>query len=333
MPNDIGIGALGYVGYALETTEGTRVAPSKFLAANSVNFNDSNEYLTPLQIRGSRDTSVAMPAPYNIAGTMEMAWVPEDVGNILKSAFAATVSSAAYSGGGYTHTFAPTANTSPTMSFETFTGGGANGLVMAYTGIRIATFELQATFGEMVMASLGLDGVGRAKQGSAASPTYKASSIYPFHFNGAKVQIGGSDSAVVKDFTFNVNNNVEHIGTLRKTRDFYRVALGAREMTLSMSIDFQDTSEYDRLLNDTEFAVQLYLETALPAGQGIGASGNSQMSLTIALPRVKYRTVGVPISAGDFLTQDVECTIVKPVSSDICTVTLSNNESGAQLVA
>jgi hypothetical protein len=334
MPNDIGIGALGYVGYALETVEGTRVAPSKFLAAQSVNFNDSNDYLNPLQIRGIRDTAVAMPAPFQIAGTMEMEWVPEDVGNILKSAFAATVSTGAYTGGGYTHTFAPTAGTSPTMSFETFTGGGANGLIMAYTGVRVNTFELKGAFGEIVSASLGLDGVGRAKQASAATPTYKTSSFYPFHFNGAKVQIGGSDNAFVKEFTFGVNNNVEHIGTIRKTRNYYRVALGPREMTLGMSLDFQDTSEYDRLLNDTEFAVSIVLETTLPAGSGIGTAGNSQMSLTIAMPRVKYRTVGVPISASDFITQDVEATILKPTgATDICTVTLSNSETGAVLVS
>ena len=31
---DIGIGALGYVGYGVEVTEGTAVAPTKFLAVN-----------------------------------------------------------------------------------------------------------------------------------------------------------------------------------------------------------------------------------------------------------------------------------------------------------
>jgi hypothetical protein len=44
---------------------------------------------------------------------------------------------------------------------------------------------------------------------------------------------------------------------------------------------------------------------------------------------VKYRRVGVPITAGEFITQDVECTVLKPNSSDIATVTLVNGSSAA----
>jgi len=325
---DVGIGALGYVGLAKESVEGTRIAPTKFLAANSVSFNDSNDYLNPLQIRGIRDSGVAIAAPYQIAGSMEMAMVAEDIGGLLQSAFAANINSSAYTGGGYTHVFDPIANASPTFSVETSTAGPSP-LIMSYNGVRVNTMELKATFGELVMASFGLDGVGRAKQGGAASPTYAASSFYPLAFSGASVDIAGSASNAVKDFTFNVNNNVEHIGTLRTTRSYYRVALGPREMTLSMALDFADTAEYDRLLNDTEFAVSLYMLGPV----GVGTSGLSNMSLRIDLPRVKYKTVGVPISASDFITQDVECTVLKPTSAtSICTVTLINNQDGATLV-
>jgi hypothetical protein len=205
-----------------------------------------------------------------------------------------------------------------------------NELIMRYTGVRVNTLEIKGSFGEIVTASLGLDGIDRAQIAklSAATPSYAASSVYPFHFNGAKVQIAGVDSGVVKDFTFGVNNNVSHIGTLRKTRAYKRVAMGARELTLSMSLDFYDDTEYARLLGDTEFAVTLILD----GPNLIGAAGANPVSLTIALPRVKYKTVGLPINAGDFLTQDVQCTVLKPVAADICTVTLSNAETNATLL-
>lgn len=316
---DIGIGALGYVGYGKEVTEGTAVAPAHFIAANSVSFDDSNDYLTPLQLRQSRDIVVAMPAPFIVSGTLETALPAHDIGLLLQSAFAATIVTSAYSGGGYSHAFTP-GNASPTMTFET---SAQDQLVMRYSGVRVNTMQIKATFGEIVTASFGLDGITRAKQGSASTPSYHSTSTSPFHFTGSKVQIGGTDSSIVKDLTFNVNNNVSHIGTLRSTRSHKRVALGAREMGLSMSIDFFDTTEYDRLLNDTEFAVQLYFE----GPTGVGTGGTSNMSLKIDLPRVKYKRVGLPINAGDFLTQDVECTILKPVASNIATVTLVNNES------
>lgn len=320
---DYGIGATGYVGYAKETVEGTRVAPTKFLAANSVSFNDSNDYLTPLPIRGDRDITVAMPAPFIVQGTLETNLPVDDIGYLLKSAFAASVSTSNYSGviSAYTHTFTP-GSTSPTFSFET-SPGTDNTLVMAYTGVRVNTMEIRSAFGEIVTATFGLDGVGRAKQASAATPTYAATSVYPFHFNGATVSIGGAASSVVKEFTFGVNNNVEHIGTLQATRAYKRVALGPREMTLSMGIDFYDATEYNRLLNDDEFAVVLTLDGPTLTGAG----GGQKARLSISLPRVKYRTVGLPISAGDFLTQDVECTVLKPSGSAIASVTLTNHES------
>lgn len=323
---DVGIGALGYVGYAVETVEGTAVAPTRFLPVTSASFNDSNDYNSPLTIRGSRDINLALSAPYSVEGSIELPWLVSDIEPLLKSAFAATVNSSAYSGGGYTHTFTP-GNTSPTFTFETSRQGY---LMMRHTGVRVNTFELKGSFGEVVTASIGLDGIDRVKYtGSAATPSYHTTSTSPLHFDRAKVQIGGSDNATVKEWTFNVNNNVEHIGTLRTTRAYSRVALGPREIGLSMTLDFQDATEYDRLLNDTEFAVQLYME----GPTGIGAGGTSRTSLKIDLPRVRYRTVGVPMNAGDFLSQDIECTVLQPNGGNIATVTLNNATNGTAAFA
>jgi hypothetical protein len=325
---EFGIGALGYVGYGKESVEGTAVAPTKFIPATSVSFPDSNDYLSPLDIRGSRDIVLALPAPYTIEGSIEMSGQSHDVGNLLMSAFAATVSTSNYSGGGYSHVLTP-ANSATTMTFEV-SPGGTNDLIMRYSGCRVNTFEIKASFGEIVMWTVGIDGIDRAQHtGAAASPSYHAQSVYPWHFNGAKVQIGGTDSAIVKEFTFGVNNNIEHIGTLRRTRAYKRVALGPREMSLSMSLDFTDDTEYERMLDDDEFAVQLYFEN----GQDLTGNPGDKVSLTIDLPRVKYRTVGLPMQASDFLTQDVECTVLKPVGAAIATVTLVNNENNAALIS
>lgn len=323
---DIGIGALGYFGIAPETVEGTRVAPTKFLAVRSMNFNDSNDYLSPLQIRDARDITIAMPAPFIVSGSIEMDLVPHDIGNLLKSAFSAAVVTSAYTGGGYSHVFTP-GDTSNYFSAETNAG---DALVMSYQGTRVNTMQIKSSFGETVMATFGLDGISRSKiTAPGSTPSYHATSLTPFHFTGASVTIGGSLNALVKDFTFGINNNVEHIGTLRTTRSYRRVALGAREVTLDMSMDFEDTAEYDRLLDDTEFAVIL----TLYGPTGVGAGSTSNMSLILNLPRVKYKTVGVPVTAGDFITQDVSCTVLKPNAAAIMTATLVNSETSVQLIA
>lgn len=331
MANNIGVGALGYIAYGKETTEGTFVTATKFLAANSFNFDDTNEYLSPMTIRGTKDMTLAMPAPFNVTGTLEMPLVPDDIELLLKSAFSASSVTTAGSSSSYSHVFTPGA-VSPTLTFEGYTGGSdglnTDGLIRQYGGVRVNTLELRASFGEIVTASFGLDGSTRQTKPLVSgnldplTPSYAATSLQPFHFNGAKVQFDGTDKATVKDLTFSINNNVEHIGTLRQTRNYSRVASGAREITMSMSMDFQDTSDYQALLDEDEFGVTLVFRGSL-----IGGSVYNQ--LTVDLPRVKFRRVGVPISAGDFITQDVECTVLKPNASNIATVTLVNGKSAA----
>lgn len=308
------LGALGYVGYGVEVTEGTFVAPTKYIPVTSFSFEDSNDFITPDQIRHSRDRYIAMAAPYAVSGSMEMELIPTDVASLLKSAFAATVVSGAYTGSAYQHVFTP-ASAEPTFTFES---SAADILVMRYSGVRVNTIEIKAAFGEIVTASFGLEGVNRQKQGSASTPTY--TDIVPFHFSGADIKVdSGTLLTTVKEFTFGVNNNIERIGTLRKTRSWKRLALGMREVTLALTIDFTDTSEYDRFLAEDIFDVDLHL-------QGPDQSGDPTI-LRIEIPNVRWNKVAVPLSAGDYLEQSVEALVVAPIGGDIFTATLVNNES------
>jgi hypothetical protein len=309
------LGALGYVGYGVEVTDGTFVAPTKWLPVSSFSFEDSNDFIVPDQIRHSRDKYIAMAAPYVVSGSMEMELIPTDIASLLKSAFAATVVSGAYAGGGYEHVYTP-ASAEPTFTFES---SAADVLVMRYSGVRVNTLEIKAAYGEIVTASFGLEGTNRAKQGSAGSPSY--SNVVPFHFSGVDIKVAsGTLLTTVKEFTFGVNNNMERIGTLRKTRSWKRMALGMREVTLSLTIDFTDTSEYDRFLNETIFDVDLHLTSTTVAG------GSIPSTLRIQVPNVRWNKVSVPLSAGDYLEQSVEALIVAPVGSTIFTARLINNE-------
>lgn len=310
------LGALGYVGYGREVSEGTGVAPTRFLAVSSFSFEDSDDYMMPEQIRRSRDFSVAMPAPFNVSGSMDMEFVPQDTSWLLESAFCATVASSSYAGGGYQHVFTP-GSEEPTFTFESSAAGI---LVMRYSGIRVNTLELKATYGEIVTASFGLEGTGREVQGSeTASGSIVYGSAAPFHFSGASVKTDGTANPTVKEFTFGVNNNIERIGTLRKTRAWKRMALGMREVTLALTLDFTDTAEYDKFAAGEVFDVELDLE-------GEVITGSSKHRLRIAIPNVRWTKVGVPLSAGDFLEQSVEATITKPSSGAIFTATLINDE-------
>lgn len=311
------LGALGYVGYGIETAEGTQVAPTKYLPVSSFSVEDSNDFIKPNQIRHSRDFYIAMAAPYVVSGSMEMELIPNGTSNLLKSAFAASVESSAYAGGGYQHVMTP-GSTEQTYTFES---SADDVLIMRYGGMRVNTIEIKAAFGEIVTASFGLEGVNRDKQVSASTPTYI--NTVPFHFSGVDVKASsGSLLATVKDFTFGVNNNIERVGTLRKTRSWRRLDLGMREVTLALTMDFSDTAEYDRFLAETIFDVDLHMTG--PVGSGMGSNPST---LRIQIPDVRWNKVSVPLSAGDMLEQSVEAMIVAPIGGNIFTATLINDEA------
>jgi Phage tail tube protein len=311
------LGALGYVGYGVESTEGVTVAPTIFLPVSSFSFEDTNDYLIPAQVRGSRDRYVLMAAPYMTSGSMDMELVPNGIGSLLKSAFAASVVSSAYAGGGYQHVFTP-GNTSPTFTFES---SAADILVMRYGGVRVNTLEIGANFGEIVTSSWGLEGTTRVKQGSPATESF--ADVLPFSFAGASVKVAGSDIGNVKSVTANVGNNLNRIGTLRKTRSWKRTAFGMRDLGLSLTMDFTDTADYDLFLAETEFSVLLHFE----GSAGSAGMGPNRPALVLSYPRVRWGSVGIPISTEDYLEQTVEATILRnPASGNAVDVTLVNNE-------
>jgi len=312
---------VGYVGYAVETTEGDLTTPNIFLPVSSFSFDSTNDFITPEQIRGNRDYSIALASPYSVSGTVDMELVPNGIRPLLKSAFAqgGTITTSAYGGGGYQTDFTPGSAEDTTFAFES---SAADILVMRYGGLRVNTFEVNAAFGEIVTASFGLEGTTRAKQGGTQTETYDQ--VTPFHFTGTEISVNGALVANVKNFTFGINNNLDRIGTLRKTRDWYRSSFGMRNVTLSATMDFQNTADYDLFLNETEFEVRLYME-------GEVVSGGSDVNVfEITIPRVRWNMVNAPLSAGDFIEQSVEATILRPLNGDpIFTATVVNSESAS----
>lgn len=312
---------IGYVGYGLESTEGTIVAPTIFLPVTSFNFDSTNEFMTPEEIRGSRDRYVALPGAYSVSGSMEMELEPLGIAALLKSAFSAgggNTASSAYSGGGYQHVFTPGNAETPTFSFES---GAADVLFMRYGGIRVNTLEINAAFNEIVHATFGLEGTTRAKQSSAASVT--ESSATPFHFTGAGIKVGGSTVGNIKNFTFTVGNNLEKIGTLNKTLAWSRTAVGNRDVGLTCTMDFTDTSDYDKFLNQSEFSVEINLEADYISG-----TSGPKYTLDILIPRVRWNAISAPLTAGSMIEQSVTATILRKLDeTPIFTATLVNTES------
>lgn len=313
------LGSLGYVGYGVESTEGVTVAPTIYLPVSSFSFEDTNDYLIPEQVRGSRDNYVLMAAPYMTSGSMDMELVANGIGPLLRSAFSASgaaVTTSAYAGGGYQHVFVP-GNSSPTFTFES---SAADILVMRYGGVRVNTLDISGAFGEILTASWGLEGTTRIKQGSPTTETY--ADALPLSFAGASVKVAGSDIGNVKSFSATVGNNISRIGTLRKTRSWKRTTLGRRDLGLSLTMDFDSTADYDLFLAETEFSVTLHLEGS--AGQA--GMGTNKPTVILNYPRVRWGTAGVPISS-DEMEQSTEAVILRGATGNAVDVTVISSDA------
>lgn len=316
------LASVGYVGYGVESTEGTLVAPTIYLPVSGFTIDSTNDYIVPEQLRGSRDRSILMPSAYSVSGSMDMELVPNGIAGLLKSATGheGTITPGAYQTSAYLSTFTPGSAGTPTFTFET---SAADVLVMRYGGIRINTLEINAAFNEIVTATFGLEGTTREKQGGTTTESYAAA--LPFHFTGVAIRREGVDVGNVKNFTFSTGNNIDRVGTLRRTRSWSRTQLGMRDVGLTATLDFQNTDEYDLFLAETEFTVDLLME-----GDYVNGTSGPKNTLLISLPRVRWNSVGLPLTAGDTLEQSVEAMILRPLNGDpIYTIDLVNNESVA----
>lgn len=315
------LGSDGYIGYGVESQEGTTVAPTKFLILTSIDFPDTNEYIIPDEISGSRFRGTRMSSAYNTSGTAEGNFYPNNVAELLKSVFAAgsgNTTSSPYSGGAYQHVFIP-GKVSPTLSFEV--GVDDPLLVRRFGGIRVNTLEVNAAFNEIVNCSYGLEGTTREIIQSVTSPHVSANRVDPFHFTGAGVYRNGSPVGTVKSLTLSFGNNIERIGTLQKTRNWRRTALGLYDVSASGTIDFDGIDEYQLFLDEEEFELRVNFE-------GPEISPGVRYTFDIVFPRTSYNTIGTPFSAGQIVEQSFEAAILEPQDgvTPIFTATLVNVE-------
>jgi hypothetical protein len=314
------LGALGYVGYTREATDGELAAPTIFMPVDSFDFGDTNDFIIPDEIRNSPDPTVALPAPFAVSGSTGGNAYPVGLVQLLRAVSRGDVVTTANTGGGTRHVITPGRSRQDTFSFE---GNADDILVRRYGGVRINSLELHAAFGEIVTASWGLEGINRM---IVADPVAAEDIVYPdvdpFHFDGVSITVEGAEEPDVKDFTFGINNNGDRIGTLRKTRNWRRFTLGKREVSLAMTLDFTSDAEYQRFFDEDYFDVGINLA-------GPVLAGTERHSLDIAVPKVKWNRVGLPINAGDFLEQSVEATILRPAGGSIYTMTLVTTDTTA----
>lgn len=128
--------------YALESTWGTYVTPTKAFAARRVSGNPKVNYETPDETGAGRAQAGVYQLERAVQGTIEASLRPENVASLFKTILGSVVSTQQATSAAYRHKMLP----DDTTEIGSFSGqiARANGTTVAFRGATVKTLRIQA---------------------------------------------------------------------------------------------------------------------------------------------------------------------------------------------
>ena len=302
---------LRYAGFAQEAEYGTFEAAATFhvdIASASLDTPSDAEIL----YSGGRGRSPAIRRPgfYSPEGDVVYAVDVETIAAILKWALGGYEFTAA-EGEGTINTHEVWGYDQQTLdSFTAFVGKDA--LEHVFAGCTLNSLELSVE-GEFVQATLGIVGAEDKKVTLSAEGDLLLPDDYPMTFQHVKVENGASNiSADVKSLTLSITNNADaSAGRGMGQRTPYRVPVNAREVTMSMSLWFDDTTYLESFWggasapDHADGSDAEAFTVTLDVGDG--------RSVELELPNAYINEINLTASGRDELVQDVNVTAMRDV--------------------
>lgn len=279
-----GYGLLGHVGIAKETTWGTAVTAADYLEAMS-------EGLTAVPDRfDTRNIVSGMFEPddeagvLRIAGDISFAGHPIPLGYFLNGVLGNNSGSVVLSGFLFTNRFTVrTSDTNslhplPAYTFEIFRDIGS---AQQYDGGQISALTLAIQPNQDLRCTASV--IAKGTQNIAAStPTFPGSPVGFFQFDTCSVAVNNVGVSIVEALSVSIDNQLEGIPALNASTEIARIKRnGPPLIRVSGTIALEDITDYQRLINQTEFPVKVNLTKA------------NSFALVIDVPRVVY--TGVPL--------------------------------------
>jgi hypothetical protein len=276
-----GFSTAGFIGFAKESSGGTAVAASRYIEALSENMQLDISRFDFKNIHGAFYEPDDMAGIQQVKGSLVFAAHPVEFGYFLAGAMGVQTSSVVASGALWTtqHTMRTTdwdaSFAQQPFSFEIFRDVGSS---QQYTGCCISQLQMEVKPNQDLRVTANL--MGRDSTNIAATtPTFTSSPAQPFAFDTCSVAIAGTGSELIEDFTITVNNQLEAIGSLRNAKSIRAIRRnGPQQIRVSGQMAFENITEYNNFINQTEQAFTLSFTRA------------SSFGLTVALPRVVYTT-------------------------------------------
>lgn len=283
-----GYGFTGHVGFGQETTWGTAVAATDYVEAMSESVAATLDRFDTKNIVGRYSEPDDEAGMLRVAGDISFAAHPESIAHMIYAAFG--VGSGALVGGTLIkHRFTPltsdftaATNALPPYTFEIFRDVTSS---QQYDGCQVSQLQLSVAPNQDVRAAVSIIGKG-TQNFTKSTASFPSSSQAPFTFDTASISLGGNASSIVEAFTFTFDNQLEGVPTLNASTEVAKIRrTGPQTARLEGQLGFEDITEYNNFINQTEFAFAANFTKA------------DSFSMLMLAPRVVY--TAWPLGMGD----------------------------------
>jgi len=280
------------VGISFQNSYGTpNVASLHWIEPINESVNLLKAQITQKGLRGVYDKGVLQEGMNTVAGDVTIEAKANALGVLLS---AVNVSSLSITSGSlYTHVFKPRQSDHSQLSAERpFTYLkflGDTGSAQEYSDLNGNTLELAVSNGELLTAKLGIVG-GSFARIAAVAATYSESNAIDWSVGSASFG-GVAMTGIIRSLTISQELGLQAQHTIDTDKFPARIKRNdARVINVSGTLIFDDQSEYEYFLNQTDQAANIFLR-----GSSLVQSGYYE-SLLVEIPKMRYTEH--PISVG-----------------------------------
>lgn len=276
------IGILRAAGLAKETTVGTLVTPPTAYVPYIPPDGFSPDIMV-LESKGifSKPDAVykATQGPGHVKGKIKVELEPENCGDILMGAFGADAVSGS-AGAGYAHLMTRLAN-AQLPSYSWWLDRGA--AYAQFVGCMVNKLDIEIKAKEFVTLAAEYVGLAYDATGSSKSPSY--STLHPFRFHQAAINVDSSPVLGYDNLKISVDNKVKAEHALSGSIYTSKIWSEGMRVTISADLYFEDATQYNKFLAGTSAAFNI----VITSDQDIPSSTpGTKAKLTLDLPTVLY---------------------------------------------
>lgn len=292
-----GLGVLGFVGYAKESSGGTPVAATDYIEAFSENFQLNYDRFVKSNIRGNITAADDIAGIKRIAGDVTVTGDPEQLGHFFNAACGVQSNTVVISGQLNSHEFTiATTDWDDTFALPPYTFEINRDVSSSqqFAGCNVSGLQINITPNNVLQVTASI--IGKSELNIAKSTaTFTTSPTNPFAFDTCSISWGGAAHQLIESLTISQNGNLEGIASLRASRDVRAIRrAGPTEVTFNGAMAFENIDDYVAFINETERALTVHLTRA------------NSFALTIELPKTVVTAYPVGMGGAERVIVDFE---------------------------